>query len=111
MQLTDAAARRLGELRVKHGSGLRLRLSVDSGGCSGLSYRFELDKAGKQPDDAEFSRGDGAVLLVDSVSLPLLSGAVVDYSTSIERSGFEVAANPHSVAKCGCGSSFQPKEF
>ena len=51
VQLTDAAAARIGKLRAKHGPGMRLRLSVDSGGCSGLSYKFEIDQHGKQSDD------------------------------------------------------------
>ena len=51
IELTDAAARRIGELRARHGAGMYLRLSVDSGGCSGLSYKFEIDKQGQQPDD------------------------------------------------------------
>ena len=50
-------------------------------------------------------------MLVDEVSLSLLKGSVVDYRVSIERSGFEVLNNPNSLAKCGCGTSFQPKHF
>ena len=55
VELTDAAARRIGELRARHGPGIFLRLSVDSGGCSGLSYKFEIDKHGQQPDDLSAS--------------------------------------------------------
>ena len=51
VQLTDAAAVRIAQLRAKYGSGMRLRLSVDSGGCSGLSYKFEIDHNGRQHDD------------------------------------------------------------
>ena len=56
IELTDAAARRIGELRGRHGPNMYLRLSVDSGGCSGLSYKFEIDKHGQQPDDLSAPR-------------------------------------------------------
>jgi Fe-S cluster assembly iron-binding protein IscA len=62
------------------------------------------------PCVSEFRHGEGAVL-VDGVSLSLLKGSVIDYRVRLERSGFEVLDNPNSVAKCGCGSSFQPKHL
>lgn len=110
VELTDAAATRISELRLKHGPNMFLRLSIDSGGCSGLAYKFEIDKQGQQEDDSMFSHGNGGVL-VDSVSLHHLQGAIIDYRSSIAKSGFEVIANPNAVGKCGCGTSFQPKQF
>ena len=87
----------------------RLRLSVESGGCSGFSYKFDRDAGAPDPDeDLVFTR-DGAELVVDDVSIEFVKGATVDYEQELIRSGFAVLNNPNSEAGCGCGVSFTAK--
>lgn len=113
VELTDAASNRISQLRAKHGPNTALRLSIDSGGCSGMSYKFEIDTAGPEEGDQIFTNQTDpqSKLIVDSFSLEHLAGSIIDYRSRIERSGFEVVANPNAAGKCGCGTSFQPKNF
>lgn len=112
--VTAAAARRLGEVRKTLSSSnpnadrLALRVRVDSGGCSGFKYNFELDFNGPQSDDAVFRR-DGATVLVDNASLPLVAGATLNWSEEMMRQAFSIINNPQSDAGCSCGASFTPK--
>ena len=102
--LTASAARRIKVLAEKEGSpDLKLRLSVSGGGCSGFQYGFTFDDT-VNDDDHAFER-DGAVLLVDDVSLDLLAGAEVDYVEDLMGSYFKVQ-NPNASSSCGCGTSF-----
>jgi iron-sulfur cluster assembly accessory protein len=80
-----------------------LRLAVEGGGCSGFQYRYGLAE-GVEPDDTVVET-DGVKLVVDAVSLDLVSGCVVDYVESLGGSAFRVE-NPNAVAGCGCGASF-----
>merc|ERR1712050_336656 len=83
-----------------------LRLTVNSGGCSGYSYEFCLE------DGTECSRSDlviereGARLVVDEVSLSFLEDCEVDYVEEMIRSSFQVVKNKLADSKCGCGNSF-----
>ncbi len=102
--LSESAAHRVDALRQKQGKpGLLLRLSVDGGGCSGFQYKFGFDDA-VAADDIVVER-DGVGMVVDSVSLPFLDGAVVDYVETLGAAAFQVK-NPQATASCGCGSSF-----
>jgi iron-sulfur cluster assembly protein len=80
-----------------------LRLGVQGGGCSGLSYviRFETHSAER---DHIFEYGDVRVF-VDPKSFLYLSGMVLDYEQTLMRQGF-VFNNPNATKSCGCGSSF-----
>lgn len=109
VSLTDSAVERLQHLLATKArpDEKALRLTVDAGGCSGFSYRFDLDPGPKE-GDAVFAYG-GAQLVVDSVSLEFVRGATVDYAAELIKSNFEVVANPNAEGSCGCGSSFNPK--
>lgn len=101
---TAAAAARVQEMvREEAKPALKLRVTVSGGGCSGFQYGFEFDE--DQADDDFALERDGAVLLVDPLSLPYLQGAVVDYSESLQGAQF-VIRNPNATTTCGCGSSF-----
>src|SRR6478672_2266410 len=101
--LAPNAARRVATIAAKQGKPALLRLSVEGGGCSGFQYKFELAEA-PDSDDA-VSETDGVRLVVDAVSLDLVSGCVVDYVESLGGSAFQVS-NPQAASGCGCGSSF-----
>jgi len=83
--------------------GLKLRLYVSGGGCSGFQYGFTFDE--NQNEDDFVIVEDGVTLLVDAMSMQYLSGAVIGYKTSLMGEQFEIK-NPQAQSKCGCGSSF-----
>jgi len=101
--LSPAAAARVATIAAKQGKPAILRLSVEGGGCSGFQYKFGLAD-GAEPGDAVVET-DGVTLVVDDVSLDLVSGCVVDYVESLGGAAFRVE-NPQATAGCGCGSSF-----
>lgn len=101
--LTDAAAARIATIAEKQGKPAILRLAVDGGGCSGFQYRFELADA-PESDDATSETG-GVQLVVDPISLDLVSGSTLDFVESLGGAAFRVE-NPQAAAGCGCGSSF-----
>ena len=102
--LTPGAAARIAELRESEGNDvLMLRVTVDGGGCSGFQYAFNLDDKA-EADDRVFER-DGVKLLVDPMTLDLMSGSTVDYVQDLVGSYFSIT-NPHATSQCGCGTSF-----
>lgn len=103
LTLTPAAAKRVSWIAEKQSKPAILRLSVEGGGCSGFQYKFDLADA-PEGDDA-ISETDGVQLVVDPVSLDLVSGSVVDFVESLGGAAFRVE-NPQAAAGCGCGSSF-----
>ena len=103
--VTDRAAARIAEIvaETNPATDIALRVAVLAGGCSGFQYRFELDPQ-TQPDDLIIERGPARVV-VDSVSMDLLSGSELDYTDELMGSHFAVR-NPNAKASCGCGTSF-----
>lgn len=103
--ITDNAAQQVAQLIAleKSKSPLRLRISVSGGGCSGFQYNFSLDDA-TTIDDQVFEK-NGISVVIDSVSLGLLSDAIIDYIQDLTSSQF-VIKNPNATASCGCGNSF-----
>ena len=103
MTLSPSAAARVAIIAGKQGKPAILRLSVEGGGCSGCQYKFGLADA-PEGEDLVVER-DGVQLVVDAVSLDLLTGSEVDYVESLGGSAFKVT-NPNAASGCGCGSSF-----
>lgn len=103
LTLTPAAAKRVAWIAQRQSMPAILRLSVEGGGCSGFQYKFDLAQA-PDAEDA-ISETDGVQLVVDPVSLDLVSGSVVDFVESLGGAAFRVE-NPQAAAGCGCGSSF-----
>lgn len=103
LTLTPSAAKRVAWIAEKQGKPAILRLSVEGGGCSGFQYKFDLAEAAA--DDDMVSETDEVRLVVDPVSLDLVSGSVVDFVESLGGAAFRVE-NPQAAAGCGCGSSF-----
>ena len=103
LTLSPAAADRVSKIAQKQGKPAILRLSVEGGGCSGFQYKFDLDEAAQADDSV--SETAGVKLVVDPVSLDLVTGSVVDFVESLGGAAFRVE-NPNAAAGCGCGSSF-----
>lgn len=103
ISLAPSAAARVATIAAKQDKPAILRLSVEGGGCSGFQYKFGLADA-PEADDI-IAETEGVKLLVDSVSLGLLEGSVVEYVESLGGAAFRVS-NPQAASGCGCGSSF-----
>jgi len=102
--VTENAARRIAALRVREqAENAFLRIAVSGGGCSGFQYGFSFDDR-KNDDDSVFER-DGVAVVVDEVSLGLLSGAEIDFVEDLMGAAFQVR-NPNAASSCGCGNSF-----
>ena len=104
MKLESGAVEKLRELVAEEGNpNLMLRVFVQGGGCSGMSYGFTFDEV-KNEDDFDFAYEEVKVL-VDSMSMQYLQGATINYKDDIMGSSF-VINNPQAQTTCGCGSSF-----
>tara|TARA_B110000977_G_scaffold124413_1_gene159381 strand:+ start:327 stop:650 length:324 start_codon:yes stop_codon:yes gene_type:complete len=100
-KVTKRAFERLSEIGAAT-EGKALRVAVEGGGCSGFQYEIALDEA--KEDDLVLT-GDGETVVVDSVSLPFLANAVIDFSEELIGARF-VIENPNASSSCGCGTSF-----
>jgi iron-sulfur cluster assembly accessory protein len=97
------AAKRIAEVLKSEPGPVMLRLAVTGGGCSGFQYNFALDDA-RLDEDLVVER-DGAVVLIDPVSLDFLRGAEIDFVDDLIGASFKVN-NPNASSSCGCGTSF-----
>ncbi|NOQ70032.1 MAG: iron-sulfur cluster insertion protein ErpA [Gammaproteobacteria bacterium] len=101
---TEAAANKVKALvEEEKNPNLKLRVSVDGGGCSGFQYAFAFDE--NISDDDTVVEKNGATMLVDVTSMQYLNGSEVDYLEGLEGARF-VVNNPNAKSTCGCGSSF-----
>ena len=101
---TESAANKVKTLvEEEKNSNLKLRVSVDGGGCSGFQYAFAFDE--NVNDDDTVVEKNGATVIVDVASMQYLNGSEVDYLEGLEGARF-VINNPNATSTCGCGSSF-----
>jgi iron-sulfur cluster assembly accessory protein len=104
VSLTEAAARQVaGIIGQPNPEDKGLRIYVETGGCSGMSYAMEIST--RQPNDEEFS-SHGAKLFVEDRGLVYLAGSVIDYKDGLSGAGFRIT-NPNAKQTCGCGKSFE----
>ena len=104
LNFTDAAARKVGQLIQDEGNpGLKLRVYIQGGGCSGFQYGFTFDEE-IQEGDTQVDNS-GVTLLVDPLSVQYLTGAEIDYREDLSGARF-IIRNPNATTTCGCGSSF-----
>jgi len=101
-RVTDRAYDRLAEIAEATGEARALRVAVLGGGCSGFQYDIRLDDPAE--DDIVLEKG-GFKVVVDTVSLPFLADAVIDFSEELIGARF-VVQNPNASSSCGCGISF-----
>jgi iron-sulfur cluster assembly accessory protein len=101
--LSEAAAKRIAAIVGTESGKSALRVSVEGGGCSGFSYKFDLAD-GVQDDDIIVEKDDAKVL-IDSLSLVYMAGSEIDFVDNLLGQSFQIR-NPNAVASCGCGTSF-----
>ena len=104
IRLSDSAVQKVRALVEDEGNpGLKLRVYITGGGCSGFQYGFTFDEAVSE-DDMVVER-EGVTALIDGMSYQYLMGSEVDYSEGLEGSRF-VVNNPNATTTRGCGASF-----
>ena len=102
-KVTDRAFARLAEINDGADAPQALRVAVEGGGSSGFQYDISLSDT-SQDGDLVLER-DGQKVFVDSVSLPFLQNATIDFSDELIGARF-VIENPNATSSCGCGTSF-----
>ena len=100
-KVTPRAVERLAEIGAAD-QGKALRIAVEGGGCSGFQYDIALDEPA---EDDLVLEGAGQKVVVDSVSLPFLADAVIDFTEELIGARFTIE-NPNATSACGCGTSF-----
>ena len=106
VQVTERALKRIRVAMAKEGVSPAeggLRLGINGGGCSGLSYNIRFDTQPRERD--RIYQFEDVRVFVDPKSFIYLHGMVLDYEETLMRRGFNFV-NPNSTKSCGCGSSF-----
>ena len=103
--LTESAAVQISKLLLMEGETEKkfMRVTVEGGGCSGFQYIFKFDTE-RNNDDLVFEK-NGVEVVVDEISLELITGGRLDYVEELIGSYFQIA-NPNASSSCGCGTSF-----
>tara|TARA_B110000467_G_C18328812_1_gene491303 strand:- start:714 stop:1082 length:369 start_codon:yes stop_codon:yes gene_type:complete len=103
--LTESAAVQISKLLLMEGEPEKkfMRVAVEGGGCSGFQYIFKFDTE-RNNDDLVFEK-NGVEVVVDEISLELITGGRLDYVEELIGSYFQIA-NPNASSSCGCGTSF-----
>ena len=105
ISLTPTAAEEVKRLIEKEQKpNLGLRVGVQGGGCSGMSYVLAIEDVTPKPHDTVFEQ-DGIKVLIDAKSHLYLDGTTLDFKNGMVGGGFEFQ-NPLAKKSCGCGSSF-----
>lgn len=102
--ITDSAIAKITDLLAEENNpNLKLRTFVQGGGCSGFQYGFTFDE--EQNEDDFLIERPGMKLVIDSMSMMYLEGAIIDYVEELMGAQFTIK-NPNAKSTCGCGSSF-----
>lgn len=102
--MTDACAARVVKVLRNETDNKALRISVEGGGCSGFSYKFDLVPGPAEDDDIVIEK-NGATILIDQLSMVYMAGSQIDFVDDLIGQSFQIN-NPNAVANCGCGTSF-----
>lgn len=104
VSLTERAAKQVRKIISEEqlDDDLYLRVAVEGGGCSGLSYKLGLDH---RTEEDEVIESQGIEILVDPRHMMYLEGISIDYPDGLDARGFTFD-NPNASESCGCGSSF-----
>ena len=105
LTITEAASFQIKDMMKEHEEeNAYLRVNVNGGGCSGLSYGMGFAHEVNE-NDTLFEQ-HGIKILVHLESSPILKDVKIDYKQSMLGGGFTID-NPNAIAACGCGSSFR----
>lgn len=104
VMLTERAARQVREIKKKESLDMELylRVAVEGGGCSGLSYKLGFDI---KTDEDKIVESQGMEIVINPKHLMYLEGIEIDYPDGLDARGFTFD-NPNASESCGCGSSF-----
>ena len=103
--LSPSACKRIAFLIAKRNDpAMKLRISIEGGGCSGFQYRYNFVNEEVAADDLYIEQ-DGAKVLIDQTSLELVRGSILDFTEDLNGAYFKVK-NPIAASGCGCGNSF-----
>lgn len=102
MKLTEKA---LAKIRTLLPGGTSLRLSVKSGGCSGLSYKMGIDSMSSDPLNDFVLQQEDVRIYIERSSVDYLKNVELDYSDELNDTGFKFI-NPDAKNTCGCKKSF-----
>ena len=101
--VSDSAAKRIAKILGSEPGKTALRVSVEGGGCSGFSYKYDL--VDEQTDDDIVIEKLGAKVLIDSISVPYMDGSEIDFVDDLMGQSLQIR-NPNATSSCGCGTSF-----
>jgi iron-sulfur cluster assembly accessory protein len=101
--LTPRAAKQIRSMHAElNEPQKRLRVLVESGGCSGFQYGMSFD----EPKDGDtVLESEGVPVIIDATSLAYMQGSAIDFDDGLHGKGFEIK-NPNAQSTCGCGKSF-----
>ncbi|MFD0712727.1 HesB/IscA family protein [Paenibacillus sp. GCM10027626] len=109
IEISDMAAEKINEmLEQNEMADMYLRIGVEDGGCSGLSYNMKFDDSISEGDQVIEQRG--VKVVVDEASGPYLDGLKVDFLMQGMTGGFTMD-NPNAKFSCGCGASFRTANY
>lgn len=107
ISISDRALSRINEIRQQQEVPLDsyLKVSVVSGGCSGLTYNLDFETEGNPSEQDQVFERDGVKIWIDMRSFLYLAGTELDYTDGLEGQGFHFH-NPNASRTCSCGESF-----
>src|SRR5260370_34705906 len=103
LEMSQSVVRRISEILRTEPAGSFLRIGVDGGGCSGFTYTYKIDT--ERADDDLVLDHEGALVLIDQISLQFLRGCRIDFINNLMGRMFKIE-NPAATSSCGCGSGF-----
>ncbi|MAH89277.1 MAG: iron-sulfur cluster assembly accessory protein [Pelagibacterales bacterium] len=106
ISLSETAIKQFKKILLQENSKSFVRLLVDSGGCSGFSYKFSVDKEIDNENDVIlFTDKNKSLFVSDKISLNYIKNSSIDWVESLTNAQFTIS-NPIAKSSCGCGSSF-----
>ena len=106
ISLSNSAISQFKKILLKEDNSSFVRLLVDSGGCSGFSYKFSVDRKIDYSNDIILLEEENKnIFVTDKISFDYLKNSSVDWVESLTNSQFTIS-NPIAKSSCGCGSSF-----
>ena len=103
LQITENAKKQIAKLLLNEPKGSFFRVSVEGGGCSGMTYKMDFDKNQKEFD--KVFKSNGLTVICDLKSWLYLKDVKIDYSDDLLNGGFKIT-NPNAERTCSCGTSF-----